>query len=287
MNHTLTHLGLGGGLLLCSLSAGCGTGSDSNAAATGGASNLSSSSVAGTTSSSSASNTAGGADSGSGVAVSAATKLFTFDTGVGDFKLNSTQSGDPKYINLENPGDSAVPTPVPSLGFAATKDYGNDPASGSLMITATYGFWNQSVSAEVAVPAEATTGAAPDLSNKILKAQVWVESGLSPDTTTDAPGGVVFYIKTGNWVWGQAPWANIQQYRQWIPVKFDTTAPDPGTKDGWDPANPVQIGLQISSGGGGSHCANNDLTNETTCPKWDAPLPTVIYIDNITVQPKG
>jgi hypothetical protein len=117
-------------------------------------------------------------------------------------------------------------------------------------------------------------GVPVDLSNKNLRVRVFLEKGLSPKM--EAPGGIVFYLKTGStYAWGQAPWKNLDKPGTWVTVLFDTTAPDSGSSPDFDPSSPVQLGFQIASGGGGS-----------AGPYGDTPLETVVYIDHVTWQNK-
>ncbi|MFZ5893942.1 MAG: hypothetical protein ACOY0T_22965 [Myxococcota bacterium] len=261
MNTTFKLLGFGASIVLGSLLAGCGTGSDDNDAK-GGASS--------TGGGGGASNTGGGGGVTSmGGAASTTTKLFTFDEDAQDFKLNTTPSDNPMYTNLGSL------TPAPTVAWTESKD--SDPAAttkGCLYIAATFTGWNQSVTVEVSGPVD-KNGNPIDLRKKTLRAQVLLEKGLSPFTMGDAPGGVVFFVKSGStYTWGQAPWANLQTYGSWTPVRFNTENPDTGTVTGWDPSNPVQMGFQISSGGGNTH----------TAEEFGPPLETTVCIDSITVQ---
>ncbi len=158
----------------------------------------------------------------------------------------------------------------------------------ALKVSANFSFWYQSVAIEEPGPVT-TTGEPLDLTASTLSAWICLESGLSPYTTGDAPGGVVFYAKSGSsYAWGQAPWYNIASYGTWARIKLNMDTLDAGSSTAFDPSNVVQIGLQFSSGSGGTHCpdtASPDFQGSPTptCPAWDAPLPTVIYVDSIRV----
>ncbi|MGC4095009.1 MAG: hypothetical protein QM756_45245 [Polyangiaceae bacterium] len=263
MNSTFKLLGFGTSIVLSTLIAGCSTGSDDGTGGTSGTSGGASGTSGGAANKGGSSTTSGGA---AGV-----TKLYTFDA-EGDplgFELNKTASTDPMYTNLGSG------TPLPIVAWTGTNDF--DPAAttkGCLLVKATFTGWNQSVTAEAKGPYD-KVGNPIDLTAKTLRAQVYLEKGLSPFTASDAPGGVVFFIKSGtNYAWGQAPWTNLTTYGSWTVVKFNTENPDPGSTAGWDPSNPVQIGFQISSGGGNTH----------TAAEFGDPLETVVCIDNITVQ---
>lgn len=280
MNSTFKFLGFVVSVTVGSLLAGCGTGSDDNNNNTGGASN-----AGGNNSTAGSSNTAGNGAGGAG----GVTKLFMFNTDHQGFSLESSASGNPQYRNLVTPPSD----PPPTLAFAATKDYGSDTNSGSLKIDATYSFWNQSVAVQVDAPVD-KTGAPIDFTGKTLKAEIWVEGGLSPET--DAPGGVVFFMKSGAaYDWGQAAWKNIEVYKNWVQVKFNADALDSGSSANFSPADVRNIGFQFSSGGGGTHCPDTNSSDPNnaafkgeptaTCPAWAAPLPTTIYVDSITVEP--
>jgi hypothetical protein len=284
MNSTFKLLGLGASITVGALLVGCGTGDD-NGDSTGGTS-----STGGSSSTSGGSTSTGGTGGASGSGV---TKLFMFNTDHEGFSINASKSDNVQYVNLANPAT----TPPPSLGFAATKDYGNDPNSGSIKIDAPFSFWNQSVTAEVAAPQD-KSGAPIDFSHKIVKAEIFVEKGLSPftmDSTSAAPGGVVFFMKSGTtFAWGQAAWKNVESYGSWIQIKFNTDSLDAGSKPDFDPSNVSVIGFQFSSGGGGTHCPDSNANDPNsaafmgaptaTCPAWPATLDTVIYVDSITVE---
>jgi hypothetical protein len=238
--------------------AGCSSGDNDDEKATGGTGGI----------------PGGNAGGGAGGAPAAPTKLFTFDSGeTHGFVLNNSVSADPMYVNLAAPGSVQVPEPPPSLDWAS-KDFDGSAANpGSLKITALFSGWNQSVSVEVAAPLD-SFGAPLDLSDKALRARVFLQSGLSEET--DAPGGAIFFIKTGaDYAWGQAPWKNLDVKNQWVEVRFDTKHPDSGSKPEFNPEDPAQMGFQFSSGGGNMHPPED----------YPAELETIIYVDHITAEP--
>ena len=252
-------LGFGVCALLGSLLAGCGTGDDNNNAATGGSGN--------------ATGGSGNVTGGAGGGASTVKKLYTFDV-EGDplgFTYNTFATAAP-YINL------GALTPPPTVSWGSKDFDAAAPNPGCLVVEANFTGWNQSVSVEVNGPIDAM-GAPVDLSNSTLRMQIWLDSGLFPEAITDAPGGAVFYVKSGKeFQWGSAPWDNMENKvrKTWHLVKFNTAAPSMDTDTTkWDPSNPVQLGVQISSGGGNMH----------TAEEFGPPLATKIYIDQITVQP--
>lgn len=255
MTTTFKILSFGICTLLGALSAACGTGSDDDTNGTGGTSS-----------------TGGAGNSGGSKATGGSgniTKLYTFDADTEGFSVNTSPATAP-YVNLGSL------TPPPTVAWGG-KDYDAAAATpGCLVIDANFTGWNQSVTAEVKGPLD-SLGGPRDLTNSTLRMQVWLESGLTPEAITDAPGGIVFFIKTGQttYTWGQAPWTNLMTPKAWTSVKFDTAHPDSGSAAGWDPSDPVQLGVQISSGGGNMHTAD----------EYGPALPTKIYVDNITVQP--
>jgi hypothetical protein len=274
MDSTFKFLGFGASVVICSLMAGCSEGTD-DPAGTGGS-----------TGATGGSSSTGGASSGG--TSSGAAKLFTFDIDEEGWTLSNVEGTVP-YTNLVKPAVE----PIPMLS-QASKDAGSDTNSGSLKITANFTFWNQSVAAEVAAPTD-SSGVPVDFTGKTVTARVFIEPmGLSPfgfGDPMDAPGGVVFYMKSGStFAWGQAPWFNVVTYNSWFSVKFNAAELDSGSTAEFKASNVVQLGLSFSSGGGGVHCPDSAAAGflgepTATCKAWDAPLPTVIYIDNITVTP--
>ncbi len=258
-------LGLGAGVVVASLAVACSSGSGNanenegtggaNGGGTGGAGN--------------------GGESGTGGSTANANctpkVLYNFNNDLQGF-IFSNVVGTAPYVNLVAPGDAGVSGNPPQLSWAS-KDYdGAATTPGSMMIEATFSNWNQQVSVEVNGPADANNNPI-DLTGKTLHAKVMLVKGLSP--TQSAPGGVVFYIKTGSsYDWGQAAWQNLMSPGSWIDVAFDTSNPDPGSSANFDPKKPIQMGFQISSGGGG-----------TAGPFGSTPLDTLVYIDQITMVP--
>lgn len=290
MDSTFKFLGFGASVVICSLLAGCSEGTD-DPAGTGGTTGT----TGGSTGQGGSTGITGGSTGTGGGTSSGATKLFTFDIDEEGFKFNPAPATQ-RYTNLADPAVGAAP----KLEYVSNKDAGNDPNSGALRITAEYTFWNQSVAAEVAPPLD-KNGAPMDFTHKTVTARVFIEPmGLSPNGFSDppdAPGGIVFYMKSGAaYDWGQAAWLNATTYGTWFSVKFNADALDTqSSKPGFDPGNVVQLGLSFSSGGGGVHCPDDAASDPNhaaymgkptaTCPAWEAPLPTTIYIDSVTVTP--
>lgn len=271
MDSSVKFLSYGLSLVLSMALVGCGTGKD-EADGTGGSAGTSSAAGGSSTTAGSSGSSSGGS-AGSTTTMSTLTRLYTFDNDTQDFGPNNTASADPMYTNLSDPTNAV--DHAAKVGWTGTLDYDDAAtAKGCLMLSAIFTGWNQQLSAEASGPAD-KDGAPIDLTNKTLRAQVYLKEGLSPFTTSDAPGGVVFYIKSGSdYAWGQAPWTNLQNYGSWTSVKFNTDNPDSGSAKSWDPSNPIQIGFQVSSGGGNMHSAE----------EFGDPLPTSVCIDNITVQ---
>jgi len=199
--------------------------------------------------------------------------LYNFSNDLQGFIFSNVVEKAP-YVNLVMPGDAGVVGNPPQLGWAS-KDYDGAavaPNAGSMMIEATFSNWNQKVAAEVNGPADSNNNPI-DLSNMILSAKVMLVKGLSSNQS--APGGIVFYVKTGsNYDWGQATWQNLTSPGSWIDVKFDTAHPDSGSSKSFNPAIPIQMGFSISSGGGGTVGAFGSTA-----------LDTIVYIDQVTMKP--
>jgi hypothetical protein len=91
--------------------------------------------------------------------------------------------------------------------------------------------------------------AATDFANKSLYLWLKWDSGFNPDAS--APGGIIFYGKSTGFVWGQAPWKNLERTTlgQWQPIKFDLANPDLNQTTIIDPTQVVAIGFQLNTGG--------------------------------------
>jgi hypothetical protein len=93
-------------------------------------------------------------------------------------------------------------------------------------------------------------GAPVDLTGKTLFLYLKFDSGFVEDPS--APGGVIFYAKSGaDWVWGQAPWRNLDPSRmgKWWMYTFklaDAELGEGGEK--FDPSQVMSIGLKIDTG---------------------------------------
>src|SRR5664279_4959709 len=252
MKNTFEFLGLGASIAVFSLFSACSSGSGTAASAggtgstgeTGGAGgDVGGSSGVGGNTSTGKSETGGGGSTAYKV-----TTLYNFNTELQNFKFGTSLETAP-YVNLVNPGDASVSSTPPTLAWAS-KDYDGAAATpGSMMIEATYTNWSQKVYVEVSGPSDALNNPI-NLKHMTLHAKVLLVKGLSPSMS--APGGIVFYIKSMGYVWGQATWKNLDSLNTWIDLRFDTDAPDPGSSLSWDAATPIYLGFYISSGGGGS-----------------------------------
>jgi hypothetical protein len=231
-------------------------------------------STGGTKTTGGAVSTGGSTSSTGGNANSIVTPLFTFSSGLQGFTLEPTPDTLP-YINLGAPGAGVV-----TISWSS-KDYDGGavaPNAGSLMITATFTNWNQHVAVEVPFPADnlgnpislfdPTTG-----KFRTTKARVDVASGLSANLA-QFPGGVVLYVKSMNYDWGQSTWQNIDSTGSWQTLSFDAAAPGTGSVATFISTGPMKtLGIQISSSVGG-----------TVPPAFGTPLVTVIFIDQITIE---
>jgi len=263
MKDIFRFLGLGVGVVITSLAVACSSGSGNPTE------NEDASAATGTGGSG-----AGGAGSATGGSTSTGactpTVLYNFNSALQGFVLSDVVGTAP-YVNLNAPGTATPPGDPPLLQWASRDYDGNALVPGAMKISATFSDWNQTVSPEVKGPFD-SAGMPIDLSHKILHAQVYLQTGLSPNPS--APGGIVFYVKTGqSYAWGSAPWSNLTT-GGWLDLTFDADSPATGSSVDFNPILPVQIGFQLSSGGGGTVGAFGAT-----------PLPTVAYIDQITFVP--
>jgi len=269
-------LSLGASVAILSLAAACSSGSGNPTTGEEGGANAG---TGGATS-----NGGNGATGGSTSTGCATTTLFTFesdqqgwslDTSVGTTVDVSDDSGKGlPYLNLAAPGDAGVVAVAPGLGWSGAQDY--DIAAnrkGSLAISAQYSNWNQSITAQVGGLVDTATGEVVDLVDKIISFHVKITGeGL---TTSDNAGGGMVFLKTGSaYVWGQGAWTSIVGTDSWVSLSINTKSPAEKLA-GWDASAPKQLGIQISSSGGGGTAA---------APKpYGAPRNVVVFIDNITV----
>jgi hypothetical protein len=203
------------------------------------------------------------------------TQGFTLDTSVGTTVDATGDSGNGlPYLNLAAPGDAGVVAVPPELGWSGSQDFDLGAAlPGSLTVKAQFSNWNQSFAPQVGGLVD-SGGNVIDFTNKIITFHVKITGdGLTP--TNNAGGGFVF-LKTGAaFIWGQGIWTSITGTNSWTALSINTKSPDQ-TKPGWDPAAPKQLGIQISSSGGGGTAASPALYGKANN--------AVIYIDNITVS---
>jgi hypothetical protein len=89
-----------------------------------------------------------------------------------------------------------------------------------------------------------------DLSGKTLFVYIKLDSGFVQDPS--APGGFIFYAKSGaDWVWGQAPWQNLDPNRtgKWWRYTFKMNdAQSAADGDTFDPTQVMSIGFKIDTG---------------------------------------
>lgn len=163
---------------------------------------------------------------------------------------------------------------------------GFDGESGRLKLTIPFSGFDQMVDLQTQVG-----GDGADWTGRILKARIWVESGLVDSES--AMGGAYVFVKTGaNWTYARGDWMNLppSAFGQWVELPMDMDYPsekDECTNDEsddieacasadyteklYDTTEVRAIGLQVSTGQGSS----------------DAPVPeddTVVYIDHITLE---
>jgi len=291
MKHTFKFLGLGGGIAVISMFSACSSGTGTPASSTGGATSAGETGGAGGSASTdtgghTGTGTGGSTSNGTGGGTSCPiTKLFTFDTTAEGFQLDSTvtsgvdKSGDSaqglglNYINLAAPGDGGVIAIAPVLGWSGQVDYDLGATNkGALAITAQYNNWNQSVTAQVSAPVDGG-GNIVDLTNKIITFNVMI-TGDGLTLPGNAGGGSVFLKTGGSYIWGQGSWTSISGTGSWITLSIDTAHPA-STDPNWNASAPKQLGIQISSSGGGGTAASPTL--------YGTARNVTIYIDNITV----
>jgi hypothetical protein len=166
------------------------------------------------------------------------------------------------------------------LTWSGAVDYNSSATTkGAMALVATFTGWNQEALVHMNGPS-GSCGQPLDLTNKIVTAQILFTSGLSPNPNT--PFGAVIAVKTGSsYVWGSSPWVNISALNQWITLSLDMASPQ-GVPSGqtYDPTDPVQLEIQILTGGGGEStwCTGNHIS------AFGAPVQSVIYVDQITME---
>jgi hypothetical protein len=179
----------------------------------------------------------------------------TFDTGLEGFGLSTfaDSAGD----NLGAPDASATP---PVLSFDST--VGN-PSPGSLSLTATFTKYNQTVDAQV--------GFTPvlDLTGKTLHAKVRIDSG-------SVAFAVIHASTTSSYVYVNGTFAGGLTAGTWTDLVFDLTPITATTNPGWNPAQVIQIGVQL---GIGDPPVDAGLAAGSPLP---APINLVAHIDTLT-----
>jgi hypothetical protein len=216
----------------------------------------------------------GGATYADGVLVNG----FDSASYVRDFMANSRQLNDCSVNAMaENDAGAAA-----SIDWSETYDsHPNAVNRGSMMISVTFTGWNQYADVYMYAPTD-PYGNHSDLTNKLVTAQVWINTGLSPNASY--PYLAAVYVKTGNYyVWGASPWTYISSPSSWNILTLDTTNPQ-GVPEAqtWDPTHPSVFGIKLGTGGGGetSECQGDYVTS------FGPPQTTVFYVDDIRVTPR-
>jgi hypothetical protein len=164
--------------------------------------------------------------------------VWTFDESAQGFSVGDS---DPETL-----GPASMVTHSPAEGA---------PDSGSLEVTIPFDGPSQSVEVGVTLPAPF------DLAGKTLAARVKLDSGFFG--TTDDPGGVVLFVKSGDDLdYADGGWTEVIP-GEWITVQFDLDNPD--YDDGVDPEDIRELGVAI----GGSDAEDAGWTTAT------------LYVDSI------
>lgn len=142
---------------------------------------------------------------------------------------------------------------------------GDDEAPGVLELDIPFSDKNQLADIQFNFSGEM---AGSDWSGKVLRADIMIEEGCSPDPS--APCGAYLFVKTGaDYVWAKGTDANLGAgtYGVWQTVSFNLDLPAQNN-DGYSASEIVSFGLQVYSGPGGTE------------PATDA----VIYVDNFSIE---
>jgi hypothetical protein len=193
-------------------------------------------------------------DGGDGATDGATAHLlnYTFDTTVQGFKIND-------FAMTGNIG-----APDGGTGVALTFDNGvGDPSPGSLQMTGTFTNYNQTLDAILNLPAML------DLTGKTLHARIKLDSGTVAFAVLHASTTSSFKYKNGDF---KTPTSSFSDLPLVVPA---ADLGDGGT--GWNPAQFVQVGVQI---GTGNPPADAGLQNGDPLPS--GPETVTVHIDTIT-----
>jgi hypothetical protein len=240
---------LGATLVLAAAALACSEGSDDGATTSTGGSEEEEG-TGGTTPGTGGSETAGSTSTG-GTAPSA-TPRWTFDTGREGWNI--------EWIDGFPEGGAGGAT-----GDVATVTWDGDegdPEPGSLLLEAQYSAAEQKVQVEVDLePAE-------DLTDRIITAQIRLDSGLNG--SEEDPGGAMLFVKTGDaWVWADGGWRNLTSGTGWAELSMEVSAPASYGEEAAEPFDPTrvrQIGVHVATG------------SDAKAP-WK---PAVVHIDTIS-----
>jgi hypothetical protein len=184
--------------------------------------------------------------------------VFAFDSGVEGFKFEVYSPDDPTYVNIASTAANVM--------MSNDNGEGPDGEPGRLKLAMNFSDWNQLADIQVNFSGDSVK----DWLGKKLKAQVMLESGFSPNPS--CPGGTYLFVKTGaEYVWAKGQDTNLDATTAgtWQPVVFNIDLPSQSNSP-YDPASIVSVGLQFYSNSG------------TGCS--ELPGPTVVYVDNFTVE---
>jgi hypothetical protein len=169
---------------------------------------------------------------------------YTFDTATSSdstmWKLNDYMdpASPPKNLGWYSKGDAAIAS-LPTFEWASD-DSESSASSGSMKITVTFTDYGQYVDPVINISPTV------DLSNSTLALKVRLLSGNFSN------GGVQFHFSTTQkYTYGAGQWMDATTFtnNSWKITSIDTATASPATAGAdWDPAQVIQVGVQVTSG---------------------------------------
>ncbi len=217
--------------------------------------------------------------------------LWTFDdpdAGLQGWTFNPYQTTTDPFVDA----DGIDPSNLSEQANIICDNAGGNPSppNGEMTITVPFSAYTPPYGQKADIHNVMIPPAGMDLSQSTITMQVKLDGnadgGVPFSPSPSAPGGLVMYIKTGNFVYAQNTYTNIVSTdHNWVEYSFNVPfgvniASSPNYLDGgFNAMDVIEIGFTLNTGSGGTPLA--DGAPPATAP----PTAATFHIDSICLQP--